>query len=143
MNADILNTYRYNDIKIGLSHSFERIITKDMESSFREITGDQNPMHIDDEYAKEHSYSEHIMFGMLTASFYSTLAGMYLPGKYSLIHSIDIKLTNPVYLNDKLTISGIVKEKEDSLNLIIVKAIIKNQDGKTVSKANIKIICLE
>ena len=68
---------------------------------------------------------------------------MYLPGKYSLIHSIDIKLTNPVYLNDKLTISGIVKEKEDSLNLIIVKAIIKNQDGKTVSKANIKIICLE
>lgn len=81
---------------------------------------------------------------MLTASLYSTLAGVYLPGKYSLIHSIDnISFKKPVYAGDTLTITGTVKEKQEDLNLILVSVKIMNQNQKLVSKAEMKILVLE
>ena len=140
-----MNEYTYSDIQTGLSESFSAQITKDMEDSFRSITGDENPLHKDDDFARSVSqkYSGHVSFGMLTASFYSTLAGMYIPGKYSLIHSLeDIKFLKPVYAGDTLTVTGTVEDKNDALKLIMVKALIKNQDGEKVSSAKIKIIVL-
>lgn len=139
-----MNEYKYADIKVGQEEKFEKKITKEMEDAFRKMTDDRNPMHYDDEYAKEVSegkYDKHITFGMLTASMLSTMAGMYMPGKHSLIHSIeDIKFKTPVYVGDILTITGVVKEKLDGLNLILLKVIIKNQNEKIVCSANMKII---
>lgn len=139
-----MNQYLFQDIKIGQYESFTKTITNEMENGFREITGDENPLHWDDNYATEVSggkYNSHIVFGMLTASLYSTLAGMYLPGKYSLIHSFErLEFRKPVFLGDTLSVSGTVKEKQDDLKLILIDAIIRNQDEKTVSKAIIKVI---
>lgn len=140
-----MNEYKYEDIETGLSESFSRQITLQMEDSFRNITGDENPLHKDDDFAKAVSnpFKSHVAFGMLTASFYSTLAGMYLPGKYSLIHSFeDIKFLKPVYAGDFLTITGEVMEKIDALKLIVVKAKITNQNKEIVSSAKIKILVL-
>jgi len=81
---------------------------------------------------------------MLTASLYSTLAGVYLPGKYSLIHSLeDLKFLKPVYAGDKLTVSGDVVDKDGQLGLIIIKAEIRNQENKCVSKAKIKVLVVK
>lgn len=139
-----MNEYTIDDIEIGTGAEFTKQITSKMEDQFRLITGDENPLHSSDEYAKEISggrFKSHVSFGMLTASLYSALAGMYLPGKYSLIHSIDdISFKAPVYAGDELTVSGEVIDKNMDLKLITVKAVIRNQDGAVVSKAKIKVI---
>ena len=139
-----MNHYLFQDIKIGQNESFKKTITEDMEIAFREITGDENPLHNDDEYAIKVSsgrYNSHVVFGMLTASLYSTLVGMYLPGKYSLIHSLEkLEFRKPVFAGDILSISGTVKGKQDDLKLILIDAVIRNQDEETVSKALIKVI---
>lgn len=139
-----MNEYGYEDIQIGQTESFQKEITVGMEDSFREITGDTNPLHRDDTFAVEvgnGKFKSHVSFGMLTASFYSTLAGVYLPGKYSLIHSIDnLSFKKPVFTGDVLTVTGTVKEKHDDLRLICVCAKITNQNGKVVSKADMKIL---
>jgi len=139
--------YCLSEIEVGLIESFEREITTEMENMFRSITGDENPLHKDDLYAAEiggGKFPGHVAFGMLTASMYSTLAGMYLPGKYSLIHSFDeLSFMKPVFAGDVLTVSGEVVDKDEALKLIHVKATIKNQNGKTVSKAKIKILVLK
>lgn len=139
-----MNDYTYKDITIGQCESFKKNVTFEMENAFRAISGDDNPLHIDDEFARETSngkYASHVVYGMLTASFYSTLAGMYLPGKYSLIHSLDqIEFKKPVFIGDVLTVSGTVREKQDDLKLIIVDAAIRNQNDKVVSKASIKVL---
>ena len=98
----------YDDLYVGQEESFVTKITTQKEDDFRKITGDNNPLHIDDNFAKERGkFSSHISFGMLSAAYLSTLAGMYLPGKYSLIHSIDnISFRNPVYAGDTLTVTG-------------------------------------
>ncbi|MCH5339956.1 MAG: MaoC family dehydratase N-terminal domain-containing protein [Acetatifactor sp.] len=139
-----MNEYCFEDIQIGKTESFQKKITVEMENSFREITGDTNPLHWDDAFAIEvgnGKFKSHVSFGMLTASFYSTLAGKYLPGKYSLIHSIDnLSFKKPVFVGDVLTVTGTVKEKYDDLKLICVSVTVTNQDEKVVSKADMKIL---
>lgn len=141
-----MNEYEFSDLKIGQTESFEVVITEDMENIFRMLTGDINPLHQDDEYAKQignGKFEEHVCFGMLTASFYSTLVGVHIPGKYSLIHSLDIKFQKPVYAGDNLIITGKITDKQEGLNLVQIKAEIRNQKSQSVSKAAIKVLCLK
>ena len=139
-----MREYTFDEIEVGLTESFSTKITPEMEDMFRKITGDENPLHKDDAYAKEVSngkYGSHVAFGMLTASLYSTIAGMYLPGKYSLIHSLEkVDFKKPVFCGDELTVTGTVKEKHDDLKLIVLDVIIRNQDNKVVSKAGMKVL---
>ncbi len=141
-----MNEYTLSDINVGMKVSFQKEITGEMENAFRELSGDVNPLHYDDDYAMEiggGKYPSHVTFGMLTASMYSTLAGVYMPGKYSLIHSFDeLKFLKPVFAGDVLTVSGEVFDKEEQLGLIRVSAEIRNQSGKCVSKAKMKILVL-
>ncbi len=141
-----MNDYTMDQIRIGMEVSFSKIITLEMENAFRMISGDDNPLHRDDDYATEMNmvkFKSHVTFGMLTASFYSTMAGMYLPGKYSLIHSFDeLSFRVPVYVGDVLEVTGKVIDKNEDLNLIILMVVIKNQDNKTVSTAKMKVIVL-
>lgn len=142
-----MNEYKLSDIKIGMKASFEQEITLDMEDAFRNISGDENPLHKDDGFARTVSngkYQSHVAFGMLTASLYSTIAGVYLPGKNSLIHSFDeISFLKPVFVGDKLTVTGEVVDKLDDLKLIRIKAGIRNQDNKLVSRAKMKVLVLQ
>ena len=142
-----MNEYTLPELSVGLTESFSREITAEMEDAFRAVSGDVNPLHRDDDFARAAGggrFSGHVAFGMLTASLYSALAGVYLPGKHSLIHSFDeLSFLKPVYAGDTLTVTGTVAEKWDELGMIRVKAKIKNQNGKTVSRANIKIMVLQ
>lgn len=139
-----MNEYTFDEIEVGMSASFKKLITKEMEDSFRMITGDENPLHKDDSFALEMSkgkYKSHVAFGMLTASLYSTVAGMYLPGKYSLIHSFDeISFMKPVFIGDVLTVNAEVIDKDEALKMIRLQVIIENQENKKVSKAKMKIL---
>ena len=74
-----MREYVLKDIDIGMKESFSQQITDKMEDAFRNVTGDENPLHFDDQYAVEigkGKYRKHIVFGMLTASFLSTMAVM-------------------------------------------------------------------
>ena len=142
-----MNEYRYKEITVGQTESFTHTVTSESEDKFRSITGDLNPLHKDDEFATDAGtgkFSGHISHGMLTASLLSTMAGMYLPGKYSLIHSIDnISFKAPVYVDDVLTVTGKVISKQDELSLIQLSVVITNADNKIVLKAKVKVVVME
>ena len=141
-----VNEYEMKDLIIGCTESFDHEISIEMEDLFRILSGDINTLHYDDEYAtgiRGDGFKQHVSFGMLTASLYSTLVGVYLPGKYSLIHSIDIKFLKPVYAGDWLTVSGTIIDKSDELKLIVIRAQIINQNDQCVSKSNIKVLLLK
>lgn len=134
-----MNHYTYEEINVGQKESFTVTVTEDMQQAFRNITGDVNPLHESESFAKEKGYEGKVVFGMLTSSFYSTLAGVYLPGERSLVHSVEAKYLKPVYIGDTLTIEGKVDEKNDTYRLIRIKAVIKNQKGDKVSKASMQV----
>lgn len=146
MNNYSINEYVFDEIEIGHKESFEETITVEMEDMFRIVSGDINPLHRNDQYANTVSngkYEKHVIFGMLTASLLSRLAGVYLPGKYSLIHSIDIGFPKPVFVGDTLLVEGEVVDKQEGLNLILVKVAVKNQFQKIVAKGNMKVVVLK
>ena len=134
-----MQEYVFQDIKVGLRHSFEIELTENHMSKFLDITGDINPMHIDPEYAKSKDMKDRVVYGMLTSSFYSTLVGVYLPGKYALLHSIDVSFVKPVFIGDSLIIEGVVSEVNDRFQQIEVKAAIRNQNSEKISRAKIKV----
>ena len=139
-----MNHYTYDELKIGQEESFLYELNEEKMEAFKMITNDINPLHNDLEYAKENGYSEKVVFGMLTVSALSTLAGVYLPGETSLIHSIEISFASPVFLsNCPLKVSGKIVEKEDRFKQITVKYTIKDHKDTKVSRGKMKIGLLD
>ena len=132
-----MNKYTIRDLHVGKKEEFTICITEEMQRTFTELTGDLNPMHLDDVYAEKNGFERKIVYGMLTASFYSTLVGVYLPGERCLFHECDVAWKKPVYIGDRLTIKGEIKEKDERFNRIFIKASILNQKGEKVSRATL------
>lgn len=131
--------YSYDDIRVGQAESFVVTVTEEMLQSFWQMSGDVNPLHHDASYARSKGYQDKVAYGMLTASFLSTLAGVWLPGEKSLIHQVEVEFPAPVYVGDELTVEGTVKEKNDTFHFLILKVLIKNQKGQKVLRGKMRI----
>lgn len=133
-----MNSYTMADLSVGMQEQFTVTVTQQMMDQFYAITGDCSPIHIDADYAAGRGYSGRVVYGMLGAGFFSTLAGVYLPGEHCLLHQVDSKFVKPIFVGDVLTISGKVEEINETFGEITIKAQITNQDGKKVTRAVIK-----
>ncbi len=139
----MLNEYTFEELEVGLKESFTKKITKKDISLFSEISGDKNPLHLDEEYAKTTEFKKCVVFGMLGSVMHSTLAGMYLPGKYSLILREESSFVNPIYPGDKLTMIGELIEKKDFGKLLFIETKILNQDNKSVIRGKLVVKVLK
>ena len=129
-----MNHYRLADLTPGVTESFTVTITEEMMAQFYAITGDNSPIHMDADYAAGRGYPGRVVYGMLGASFLSTLAGVYLPGEHCLLHGVDLKFAKPIFIGDTLTVTGVVDEVNDTFR----ETSIVNQDGKKVTRAVIR-----
>ncbi|KAF0226986.1 MAG: MaoC domain-containing protein dehydratase [Erysipelotrichaceae bacterium] len=134
-----MNNFTLSELQVGQKAQFTSIVSKTDFASFLAHSHDTNPLHNDDEFAQAQGYPSRVAYGMLTASYFSTLAGVYLPGLYALIHTVNIKFVKPVYEGDELTIIGEIVEKNETFSFIELKANIKNQHGTIVCKAQMQI----
>ena len=134
-----MNNYRFEDLSIGMTESFTVTVTEEMMDFFYEMSMDENPLHIDREFALEQGYMDRVVYGLLTTSFVSKLVGVLLPGRYCLLQGIDLKYTMPVYIGDILIVRGIVAELHESVQRLVVKVEIINQDEKKVVKGKAEI----
>ena len=134
-----MNEYTYEEIRTGHKESFNVTVTEEMMESFMKMTGDINPLHNDEDYAHTLGHPGRVVYGMLTGSLLSTLAGVYLPGKRSLIQEVNIKFANPVYIGDELTVEGVVEEKHDVYSLLVIKVAIRNQNGEKVCRGKMRV----
>lgn len=135
-----MNTYTFHEINVGMTESFSVTITEEMMAFFKQITGDNNPLHNSTEFSVSAGYMGKVVYGMLTASFLSTLAGVYLPGENSLIHSTETKFLRPVYIGDKLKVQGTVVDITGAgVSCITLKTTIFNQYGDKVLKGKMMV----
>lgn len=138
-----MNEYRYADIEVGHTESFSVNVSQDMLDKFKDITGDVNPLHNDIDFAIQGGYEGKVVYGFLVSAFYSTLAGVYLPGKWSLIYDVQIGMSASVFIGDELFVSGSVIEKDDAYKMLTLKIQIKNQKGRKVSKGKMRVMVRE
>ena len=122
-----LNELSYNDISIGRQESFIIKITESMVEKFSNLSGDLNPLHMDNEFAESSLFKKRIAHGMLLSSFFSRLIGMKLPGKNALYFSQTLNFRSPCYIDDEIKVVGKVIEKSDSTQIITVSTSIFNK----------------
>ena len=118
--------YTFDDISVGLEKQFTVTITESMIDEFAKISGDYNPLHMDEKFAQSSGFKNRVCHGMLLSSLFSRLVGMYIPGKYSLYFSQTLDFVNPSIINDTITVVGKVISKTESTKLITLKTTIKN-----------------
>jgi acyl dehydratase len=123
-----ITDYKFDQIDLGLKKEFTVKITEAMIADFAKISGDYNPLHMDEKYAKSTTFKNRICHGMLLATFFSRLIGMYLPGKHALYFSQSLNFQNPCFVNDIITIKGEVIDKSVATRLIAIKTSIYNQE---------------
>lgn len=133
-----MNQYTLADMTPGLTESFTVTVTEEMMAAFEAITGDCSPIHVDADYAKDRGYPGRVVYGMLGASFFSTLAGVYLPGEHCLLHGVECKFAKPIFIGDTLTVTGTVTNVSEAVSEAEIKAVITNQDGKRVTRGVIR-----
>lgn len=132
--------YEFDQIGIGLKKEFTIKITESMIADFAKISGDYNPLHMDETYAKSTTFKKRVCHGMLLAAFFSRLVGMYLPGKYALYFSQSLNFQNPCFVNDIITIKGEVIDKSVATYLITIKTSIYNQERRCLLDGIAKVV---
>ena len=127
---DELSEYTFDEIEIGLTKQFQITITESMIDDFAKISGDYNPLHMDEKFAQSRDFINRVCHGMLLGSLFSRLVGMYIPGKHALYFSQSLDFRQPCFISDKITISSRVIDKSTSTKILKIESKITNQDDK-------------
>ena len=138
-----MNDYRFLDLRLGQKAHFVRLITPEMLDEFQNLSGDDNPLHTEKEFALRQGHKDRVVHGLLAASLYSALVGVHLPGRYALLHEINVQFLRPVYPGDTLTVEGTVSHLHESYRRVEILATSTNQEGTRTSKAKIQVGLLE
>ena len=91
-------------LSVGDTFTLKKTISNNDVFMFAEVTGDENPLHLDDEYAKKTMFGERIAHGMISAGIISGVIGMYLPGPGTTYLSQDLRFLKPVKIGDTVTV---------------------------------------
>ena len=134
---------KYNEINIGDSAKVIHTITERDIEKFVDLTGDDNKLHVNKEFAKKTQFKFPVVHGMLGASFISTLIGTKLPGDGALWFSQTLEFLRPVRVGDTITVQAQVTKKDDRLNAIELNIEILNQNKQIVTTGFSKVKVVE
>jgi len=95
--------YHFDELTVGQSAETTRTVTAADIEAFAAVSGDTNPVHLDEAYAKSTVFGERIAHGMLAASYISALLGVKLPGRGAIYMSQTLRFRRPVKVGDKVT----------------------------------------
>jgi 3-oxoacyl-[acyl-carrier protein] reductase len=139
----IRNVRRIQDIKIGDTYALSIAIDDELVARFAELTGDHNPLHMDETFAKSTPFRGRVVHGMLLGSFVSTIIGMHLPGPGALWLSQSYEFISPVRIGDKISLQAEVVRKSEAHGVIIIAIEAKNHTGSLVLKGQGTVKILE
>ena len=136
MIADI----SFSQLQIGDSAEMSKTISEADIYNFAGISGDFNPLHLDQEFAANSQFKKRIAHGMLTASFISTVIGTSLPGKNTIYLEQSLKFKSPVFIGDTIKARVEIIELVSEKNIARLKTQIFNQEGTVVVDGEAKVM---
>lgn len=123
---------RIDDFSPGQHVTFTKTFTDDDVQRFIDITGDVNPLHVDEEFASQTRFGRRVIHGMLTASILSTMVGMLLPGSGAIYRRQTIDFLLPVHVGDTVTAHFVVRSVDRAKHRLVIDSWIENEAGQRV-----------
>jgi 3-hydroxybutyryl-CoA dehydratase len=121
-------TYYIDDLKPGMSESFTKTVTERDVTLFGEVSGDTNPVHFDEAFAKSTIFKGRIAHGVLSASYISTVLGMKMPGPGTIFLGLVTRFKAPVRIGDTVTAVCTVREVISEKRRVIFDCVCKVRD---------------
>ncbi len=110
----------FDELEVGMTVSIEHQVSEQDVIDFARVSGDHNPLHMDEEYAKETVFGGRVAHGALTASYISAILGNDLPGPGSIFTDLELSFRRPVRIGDTVTASAQVSEKIAKGNRVVL-----------------------
>lgn len=118
--------FHYGEIIVGMKEAHDYVITPEIYKGFLDTFHDYSPVHVDENFAKAQGFQGHVMHGTILNGFVSHFVGMYFPGRFSLLLSVDLRYSNPSFLSDSIHLETVVSQKLDARNIIVLDATLSN-----------------
>jgi acyl dehydratase len=128
-----LSNYTYDEITVGQTASHSTTVTDKDVRIFAAVSGDVNPVHLDDDYAATTQFKQRIAHGMLTGAVISGAIAMTLPGPGTIYLGQSLRFRAPVMIGDEITVQLEVTGKRDDRKFVTIECTVVNQDGTTVA----------
>lgn len=128
---------------VGDRAEVRHTITIEDVQAFADLTGDYNPLHLNADFAKETSFKKPVVYGMLSASFISTLIGMKIPGPGALWTSQTLQFLKQVFVGDTLLVEAVVKQISTAAHTMVLQIAAYNQEKQPVLEGEATVQLLE
>ena len=125
-------TYYIDDLKPGMSESFTKTVTERDIALFGEVSGDVNPVHFDESFAKSTIFKGRIAHGVLSASYISTVLGMKMPGPGTIFMSLTTRFRAPVRIGDTVVATCTVRDVNTEKRRVVFDCVCKVKDTTVV-----------
>jgi acyl dehydratase len=130
------------NIKVGDTFTKERFVTDELVRAFAEVSGDYNPIHLDEEFAKTTRFGRRIAHGMLSGAFISAVLGYEFAEKKIVYLSQTLKFTAPVFIGDTVTTTATVTNIREDKQIVTMETVCTKQDGEIVVKGESAVMVL-
>jgi phosphotransacetylase/acyl dehydratase len=138
--TEMLENRTFDEIEVGTSASLSRTLTKDDIDLFAAVSGDVNPAHLDEAYAKESMFKRVIAHGMWSGALISNVLGTRLPGAGTIYLGQNLRFRAPVGVGDTITVTVTAKEKRPERRIVLFDCEVVNQDGRTILTGEAEVI---
>ena len=136
----VIENRTFDEIKIGDSASLSRTLSKEDVELFAVMSGDVNPVAVDEKFARDDMFHKLIAHGMWGGSLISTVLGTELPGAGTIYVSQTLEFRHPIALGDTVVVTVTVREKDARNRHVALDCLVTNQDGTTVIDGAAKIV---
>ena len=130
------------DLKMGDSFSTSREVTDEVIRKFAEVSGDYNPIHLDEEFAKTTRFGKRIAHGMLSGAFISAVLGNEFKERKIVYLSQTMKFTAPVFIGDTVTATGTITNIREDKGIVTLETVCTNQSGEMLVKGEAVVMIL-
>jgi 3-hydroxybutyryl-CoA dehydratase len=138
MSAEIA-TLRPQDIETGRVVSFEHLLTDADLDAFAALTGDISPLHMDRDFARSRGFRDRVAHGVLLGGLISRLFGVHLPGRDCILHSMNLKWSEPACVGDLIRLTATVSQiSVEAMAMMAEVSVINVETGAWLAKGKVQ-----
>lgn len=130
----------YRDLTVGSTAQLELVVSERLVDDYARLTGDNNPVHLDEAFAVQSFFQRRVAHGLIGASLIGAVLGTKLPGPGSIYLSQTLQFKRPVYLGDTITAKVEVLEKRDLTQRVRLRTWVVNQTGQLVLDGSAEVL---
>lgn len=129
----------FAEVNQGDTVRWRHEVTAEEVDAFAQLSGDVNPLHLDDAFGRRYGFRGRVVQGALVSAFISRVLGTELPGPGCLWLTQSVRFTRPVYIADPIEVVVRVVHKSESLRTLVLETTVENLRGETVLVGEVKV----